>query len=102
MAYRRKSRQPSIQAARFVQETGDLTAAAAPQTPRDLAAVHIIAETVLSAVETLSERQKQAIRLIYFQGLSRAEASRRMGITWQTLQLHEQVALKKLRHLLNP
>ena len=100
MAHRRKLRHAALMLARLMSETVQSKTSACEVTPRDLIDKSMRAETLLAAIDSLSDRQKEALRLVHFQNLSRAEAARKMAIKWQTLHVHEQVALERLRGLL--
>ncbi|MCX5769223.1 MAG: sigma-70 family RNA polymerase sigma factor [Candidatus Hydrogenedentes bacterium] len=100
MAHRRKANRAAAQLACFTRESAHSNMAAPADNPRDRAAQQMENEKLLAAVENLADRQKKVIRLVYFKNLSRAEAAREMGVTWQTLHIHEQVALERLRGIL--
>jgi len=50
-----------------------------------------------TAVSQLSPRMQQVVRLVYFEGKSRAEAARMMGVARQAVHVMERRALTRLR-----
>jgi len=102
MAHRRKSHDAAARRAQLAQETAYSHAASPGDTPYTLAAQQEQTKKLLAAVERLPDRQKEAIRLVHFEGMSRAEAARQMGVTLQNLHGHELRALGKLRMALGP
>jgi len=97
MAHRRKSHDAAARMAQLAQDAAHSHAASSADTPHNLAAQQEQTGKLLTAVERLPDHQKEVIRLVHFQGLSRAEAAREMGVTRQTLHVHEQRALETLR-----
>ena len=59
-----------------------------------------IAGKVREAVDMLPEQMKQAVRMVYFQGLSRREAAEAVGINYSVLILLLKKAMGKLNFML--
>lgn len=59
-----------------------------------------IAFKVREAVDSLPEQMKQAVYMVYFQGLSQREAATATGIHYSALSLRMKHAIKKLNFLL--
>ena len=57
-------------------------------------------EVVAEAFEQLTDRQKEAVILLIIEGLSRKEASEYMNVKENTVDVHRQNALKKLKDML--
>ncbi len=57
-------------------------------------------ELVAEAFNQLTDRQKEAVILLIIEGLSRKEASECMNVKENTVDVHRQNALKKLRDML--
>ena len=100
MAHRRKSREAAARLVRLTQESTHSHAASSADTPDNLAAQQEGIGKLLTAIEKLPERQKQVIRLVHFQGLSRAEAAKTAGIAERTIRYVEKRAIEQLRRIL--
>ena len=57
-------------------------------------------EVVAEAFDQLTDRQKEAVILLIIEGLSRKEASEYMNVKENTVDVHRQNALKKLKDML--
>ena len=54
-------------------------------------------ERLAAALETLSEDERELVRLLYFEALPLAEVSRRLGVARKTLEWRRNKVLGKLR-----
>jgi RNA polymerase sigma factor (sigma-70 family) len=52
------------------------------------------------AIEGLPSGQREVVRLVYMEGLTKAEAARRMNLSEKTVHTHHTRALKRLRAIL--
>ena len=96
MAYRRKTLLDRLRRRDGDGITVDQSAETVP--PAEAAAVQNEQAALLeTAVSQLPPRMQQVIRLVYFEGKSRAEAARMMGIARQAVHVMERRALKRLR-----
>lgn len=87
-----------------VSEDDDMTLGSTVADPEDLCQTvesnmyyQQLVETTEEALGTLPQKQKEAIRLRYFDGLTLEEAGRQIGVTLHTVQQREAQGLRNLR-----
>jgi RNA polymerase sigma-70 factor, ECF subfamily len=59
-------------------------------------------QVVKTLMSSLTDRQRQAVELVYLAGLSPVEAAKRIGCSVRALQVHLCLARRKLRGLAHP
>jgi len=84
-----------------VDEAAPLASTAEPLNVKGLTPLETV-RLVREALGTLDERQQTAITLVYFEGLTLAEAAHKSGATVSALRHHYYRGLMKLRQVINP
>lgn len=67
------------------------------KSPFDLIACEEISATILKHLETLPDKEREAVCLCYMSGLSQPEAARIMGLRLNTVKSHVRRGLERLR-----
>ena len=83
-----------------VDEAAPLASTAEPLNAKGLTPLETV-RLVREALGTLDERQQTAITLVYFEGLTLAEAAHKSGTTVSALRHHYYRGLMKLRQVIN-
>jgi RNA polymerase sigma-70 factor (ECF subfamily) len=79
---------------------GELTLAADGPSPQDAAAAVELRSRVAAAMADLNQRQREAMELAYFEGLSHQQIAERLAAPLGTVKTHIRQGLTKLRGVL--
>jgi RNA polymerase sigma-70 factor (ECF subfamily) len=79
---------------------GELTLPAVGPSPQDAAAAEELRSRVVAAMADLNHRQREAMELAYFEGLSHQQISERLAAPLGTVKTHIRQGLTRLRSVL--
>lgn len=73
---------------------------ASPETPLDSVSMEERSHLVQSALERLSDPERQILEISYYEGLSYSETAKRLSLPLGTVKSRARTGLRKLRHAL--